>query len=266
MGFWVEDANEAWETAIERGARPFDETEKTTTPYELPAVYGIGNSLIYFVDDPQLFFEREFEERDNPIEIEDKGFWGIDHLTNNVYNGELEKWSDFYKDIFGFSEVRHFDIRGEETGLLSYALRSPDGSFCIPINEGTEEKSQIEEYLREYNGPGIQHIALISNDLLESLNAMEGGQVEFLDIDDEYYQRVFDRVPNVTEDHDEIQRLQVLVDGDEEGYLLQIFTRNLIGPIFIELIQRKNHQSFGEGNFGALFRSIERDQKRRGVL
>lgn len=266
MGFWVEDADKAWKAAVERGARPFDQTESTTTPYDLPAVYGIGNSLIYFVDDPKTFFKNEFIPRDEPVTNEEKGFWGIDHLTNNVYKGELDKWSDFYKDIFGFTEVRHFDIRGEETGLLSYALRSPDGSFCIPINEGTEEKSQIEEYLREYNGPGIQHIALISDDLLSSLQSMEDGNISFLDIDDQYYEEVFDRVPNVTEDHDEIKRLQVLVDGDEDGYLLQIFTRNLIGPIFIELIQRKNHLAFGEGNFGALFRSIERDQKRRGVL
>lgn len=266
MGFWVEDAKFAFEEAVRRGARPFDPTETTQSAYDLPAVYGIGDSLIYFVDDPKSFFETEFAVHDNPVEVESKGFEFIDHLTNNVTKGTLSTWSDFYTDIFGFTKVRYFDIRGEETGLFSYALRSADGSFCIPINEGTEEKSQIEEYLREYKGPGIQHIALSSEDLLASLDSMEGTGVEFLDIDDEYYASVFKRVPNVSESHERIRKHNVLVDGDEDGYLLQIFTKNIIGPIFFELIQRRGHDAFGEGNFGALFRSIERDQRRRGVL
>lgn len=266
MGFWVEDAKFAYEEAVKRGARPFDPTETTKAAYDLPAVYGIGDSLIYFVDDPKAFFEKEFAPHDAPVEVEQKGFEFIDHLTNNVHKGTLGQWSDFYTEIFGFTKVRYFDIRGDETGLFSYALRSADGSFCIPINEGTEEKSQIEEYLREYKGPGIQHIALSSSNLLASLDEMEGTGVEFLDIDDEYYASVFNRVPNVSEDHAHIRRHNVLVDGDEHGYLLQIFTKNIIGPIFFELIQRRGHDAFGEGNFGALFRSIERDQRRRGVL
>ncbi len=161
--------------------------------------------------------------------------------------------------------MRTFDIRGEKTGLQSYALRSPDGSFCIPINEGSEEKSQIEEYLREYRGPGVQHIALLTDDLLGALDRM-GGAVPTLDIDADYYDTVFERVPGVVEEPARIAAHDVLVDGDDEGYLLQIFTRNVIGPVFFELIQRRNHLSFGEGNFGALFRSLERDQERRGVL
>lgn len=265
MGFFVEDARAAYETAVSRGARPFA-GEEGKAAFDLPAVYGIGDSLIYFIDESQGFFASEFVDHADPVEVPSKGFYAIDHLTNNVYKGTMEEWSNFYKDIFGFEEVRHFDIRGEKTGLFSYALRSPDGSFCIPINEGTEEKSQIEEYLREYKGPGIQHIALSSQDLLDSLDAMGSTDIEFLDIDDEYYEAVFDRVPNVTEDPARIKEHMVLIDGDEEGYLLQIFTKNLVGPIFIELIQRKNHNAFGEGNFGALFRSIERDQERRGVL
>jgi len=266
MGLRVDDARQAFETAVERGARPWEPDQGTTLDFDVPAVYGIGDSLIYFLDDAHGFYTSQFAQHDEPTLVPDKGFLTIDHLTNNVYKGTLEEWSNFYKDIFGFTEVRHFDIRGEKTGLFSYALRSPDGSFCIPINEGTEEKSQIEEYLREYHGPGIQHIAFASRDLLASLDAMTDTQIEFLDIDDLYYENVFDRVPDVTESHERIQQLQVLVDGDEEGYLLQIFTKNVVGPIFIELIQRKNHQSFGEGNFGALFRSIERDQEKRGVL
>lgn len=266
MGVWVEDAKVAFNEAVSRGARGFDATESTQASYDVPTIYGIGDSLIYFVDDPKSFFENTFMAHANSVEVESKGFLAIDHMTNNVTRGTLQQWADFYKNVFGFTQVRYFDIRGEETGLYSFALRSPDGSFCIPINEGTEEKSQIEEYLREYKGPGIQHIALSTVSLLDSLDKMEGTNVEFLDIDDEYYDSVFKRVPNVVEDHAHIRRHNVLVDGDEKGYLLQIFTKNIIGPIFFELIQRAGHDAFGEGNFGALFRSIERDQRRRGVL
>ncbi len=263
MGWRVRDARTAVDEAVRRGARRYD----GPTTIDAPAIYGIGDSLIYFIEtDPPQPYLAEFVDHDNPQIVEDAGFIAIDHLTNNVYKGTMDKWSNFYKDVFGFTEVRYFDIKGVKTGLQSYALRSPDGSFCIPINEGKEDKSQIEEYLREYRGPGVQHLAFLSNDLLDSLDRLDRSKIETLDIDDEYYETVFDRVPNVTEDRERIRRHQVLVDGDDEGYLLQIFTRNLIGPIFIEMIQRKNHTSFGEGNFGALFRSIEKDQERRGVL
>lgn len=264
MGWKVADADAAFEEAVRRGARPYE----GETLYGAPAIYGIGDSLLHFVEERggRPSYLDAFIPLDDPIVVEDKGFIAIDHLTNNVEKGTMEKWSSFYKDVFGFTEVRYFDIRGAKTGLTSYALRSPCGTFCIPINEGTEEKSQINEYLREYRGPGVQHLAFLTNDLLDSLDRLKDSRIETLDIDDEYYAEVFDRVPNVTEDHERIRRHQVLVDGDEEGYLLQIFTRNLIGPIFIEMIQRKNHLSFGEGNFGALFRSIERDQERRGAL
>ncbi len=265
LALHVEDAAAAYTQAVARGARPFDPAASGRLAYDLPAVYGIGDSALYFVDRLD-WFGADFVPHPNAVHVPPKGFKVIDHLTNNVRKGTLEAVASVYKDVFGFTEVRHFDIRGEQTGLYSYALRSPCGTFCIPINEGTEAKSQIEEYLREYNGPGIQHIALLSDDLLGSLDAMQGAGVAFLDIDDEYYANVFKRVPGVTEDPARIQGHQVLVDGDDEGYLLQIFTQNVIGPVFFELIQRKNHLSFGEGNFGALFRSIERDQQRRGVL
>ncbi|MCO4764035.1 MAG: 4-hydroxyphenylpyruvate dioxygenase [Myxococcales bacterium] len=269
MGLRVDDANAAFATAIARGAKPFEPSATVRGTIDAPAIYGIGDSLIYFVDTWQpgtgwriaSFQPHPTAELNTPM-----GFTCIDHLTNNVHKGTMQHWANFYKNIFGFTEVRYFDIRGVKTGLTSYALRSPDGSFCIPINEGDEGKSQIEEYLGEYNGPGIQHLAFLTEDLLQSLDQLEGGAIETLDIDDAYYETIFDRVPNVSEDPARIRGHQVLVDGDEEGYLLQIFTKNLVGPIFIELIQRKNHLSFGEGNFGALFRSIERDQQRRGVL
>ncbi len=267
MGWRVDDARFAYEEAVRRGAVPYT-GELGAKTIDAPAIIGIGGSLIYFVDDwsDGQGWRAELAPHPSPVLAQDRGFYAVDHLTNNVPKGTMATWRAFYRDVFGFTDVRTFDIRGEKTGLQSYALRSPDGSFCIPINEGSEDKSQIEEYLREYQGAGVQHIALICDDLLGSLDAMAGCGIETLDIEPSYYDSVFDRVPGVVEDPARIARHQVLVDGDDEGYLLQIFTRNVIGPIFFELIQRRNHLSFGEGNFGALFRSIERDQERRGVL
>ena len=207
-----------------------------------------------------------FENEDSTKVLNNAGFMVIDHLTNNVYQGKLQEWSDYYQRIFAFSEIRYFDIRGEQTGLKSFALRSPCGKFCIPINEGTEEKSQINEFLDEYKGEGVQHIALLTENIIDTLRKLRGSSIEMLEMYPEYYDDVFERVPNVREDHAEIKNFNVLVDGDEKGYLLQIFTKNVIGPIFFEIIQRENNHSFGEGNFGALFRAIELDQKKRGFL
>lgn len=268
MGWRVANAQQALEIAVSKGARIAQGDYFKRDGHPIPAIYGIGDSLIYFVDEKSCSFYQTigFENHPQPVLVGSKGFTAIDHLTNNVNKGEMQKWADFYKEIFGFEEVRYFDIRGAKTGLTSYALRSPCGTFCIPINEGTEDKSQINEYLREYKGPGVQHLAFLTEDILTSLRQLEDSSIETLDIDDEYYQTVFDRLPNIKEDHQEIRKYDVLVDGDQDGYLLQIFTKNIIGPIFIEIIQRRNHLSFGEGNFGALFRSIERDQEKRGVI
>jgi 4-hydroxyphenylpyruvate dioxygenase len=268
MGWRVDDAKQAFAEAVRRGARPFTGKGGKATLNRF-AIHGIGDSLIYFIDRwggaQGNLWTTEFTAHPEPVQVPNKGFLTIDHLTNNVYKGTLNQWADFYKQVFGFKELRYFDIRGMRTGVYSFALQSPCGTFCIPINEGTESKSQIEEYLREYKGPGVQHIALLSEDLLGSLEAV-GNKVPTLDIEADYYAEVFNRVPHVKESPERIQKHNVLVDGDEDGYLLQIFTKNLVGPIFFELIQRRNHRSFGEGNFGALFRSIERDQERRGTL
>lgn len=264
MGWRFRDPHWAYLTALERGARPclngdyFD-----TSGARIPAVYGIGDSLIYFLGAGETM---EFQKLQDPILVPEKGFLTIDHLTNNVYKGTMQDWAGFYKSVFGFEEVRYFDIRGQKTGLTSYALRAPGGHFCIPINEADEAKSQINEYLDEYNGPGIQHLAFLTRDLIQSIRQLADTSIQTLDIAPGYYKTVFERVPQVKEDRAEIERLNILVDGDEDGYLLQIFTKNLVGPIFIELIQRENHLSFGEGNFQALFDSIERDQMKRGVL
>ena len=267
MGWRVEDAEFAFKTAVERGAKAADDSVKDL---DYLAIYGIGDSLIYFIDvfgEENNIYNNDFVDLEHPELIQEKGFMEVDHLTNNVYKGTMQHWADFYKNIFGFTEVRYFDINGAQTGLTSFALRSPDGSFCIPINEGkNDDKNQIDEYLKEYDGPGVQHLAFTSRDIVASLDAMEGSSIKTLDIIPEYYETIFDKLPQITEDHDRIKHHQILCDGDENGYLLQIFTKNLFGPIFIEIIQRKNNQGFGEGNFTALFESIERDQMRRGVL
>jgi len=271
MGWRVKNAKVAFQEAVSRGAVPFIPGKIGACDLTLPAVYGIGDSIIYFVGEEEssqssYLQGQGFIPLESPELVPDKGFIRIDHLTNNVYKNTMPYWADFYKNIFGFTEVRYFDIKGQKTGLTSFALKSPDKSFSIPINEGNEAESQIEEYLREYRGPGVQHIALLTADLPDSIEKLAGSGIETLDIAPNYYQEVFNRVPNVTEDRARLEHLQILVDGDEKGYLLQIFTKNLFGPIFIEMIQRKNHQAFGEGNFTALFESIERDQERRGVL
>lgn len=264
MGWRFDDPDQAFNQAIKRGARSCNHGDYLRADGSVvPAIYGIGDSLIYFVDkNPNLGWIAV----QNPAPVAEKGFLLIDHLTNNVAKGTMQQWAHFYKSIFGFQEVRYFDIKGQKTGLTSYALRSPCGQFCIPINEADEAKSQINEFLEEYNGPGVQHLAFLTRDLLGSIQKLKGTQIETLDIASDYYERAFARVPTIKEDKKLIQHLNVLVDGDEKGYLLQIFTKKLIGPIFIELIQRENHLSFGEGNFQALFDSIERDQIRRGVL
>jgi 4-hydroxyphenylpyruvate dioxygenase len=264
MGWRFKDAKKAHELALQRGAKNCIEKD-----YEVPAIYGIGDSIIYFLDKSSLANDYEqlgFKAAAKPIMSPDKGFLEIDHLTNNVFKGTMGQWASFYKNIFEFTDVRYFDIKGQQTGLTSHALRSADGSFCIPINEADEKKSQINEYLEMYNGAGIQHLAFLTNDILASLKGLDNTSIQMLDILPSYYETCFKRVPNVVESREEIQKRSVLVDGDEQGYLLQIFTQNIVGPIFIEIIQRKNHLSFGEGNFKALFDSIERDQAKRGVF
>ncbi len=266
-GFRVKDAKKAFETAVERGAKPYTEDSKKSLKW--PTIYGIGDSLVYFVDqygDKGNIYDEEFEYTADDIHPKGFGFTYVDHMTNNVPKGELDNTAKFYEDVFGFREIRFFDIKGSATGLLSRAMRSPCEKITIPINEPTEDKSQIQEYLDEYKGSGIQHIALHTEDICDTVKHVKGKGVETLDVPDTYYEMLNDRVPNITESPDILKNLRLLVDGDDEGYLLQIFTQNQIGPIFYEFIQRKNHYGFGEGNFKALFEAIERDQQRRGVL
>jgi len=284
MAFRVKDAKLAYERALELGAWGFDHH---TGPMELniPAIKGIGDSLIYFVDRwhgkdgaaPGAIGNISIYDVDFvPIPGADpnpkgNGLTYIDHLTHNVHRGRMKEWADFYERLFNFKEVRYFDIEGKLTGLKSKAMTSPCGKIRIPINESSDDKSQIAEYLDLYHGEGIQHIAMGTDDVYATVDGMRKQGVAFQDTIATYYDLVDKRLPNHGENVEELKRLRILIDGaTHQGapneLLLQIFTQTVIGPIFFEIIQRKGDQGFGEGNFRALFESIELDQVRRGVL
>lgn len=269
-GFRVGNADEALQIAVKRGAKPYEgnETLKGATPF--PAIYGIGDSLVYFIDQKnhKKLYEVIFGIKDNDVnQPTGLGMTVVDHFTNNVPKGEMKKWADFYEQIFNFREARYFDIRGKSTGLLSKAMRSPCSKFSVPINEPTEGKSQIQEYLDEYKGSGIQHIALMANEIIPTIEKLKGNTIAFLSPPPHtYYGKLKDRLPIVSEEIGRLEKNAILVDGDHDGYLLQIFTKNVIGPVFFEVIQRKGHEGFGDGNFQALFDAIEEDQRQRGYL
>jgi 4-hydroxyphenylpyruvate dioxygenase len=301
IAFRVRDAAGAYRRAIELGAWSFD---SKSGPMELniPAIKGIGDSLIYFVDrwrgkngaearggrgglggigDIDIY-DVDFEPIDAASAAEDihhrgAGLTYVDHLTHNVHRGRMAEWADFYERLFNFREVRYFDIEGKLTGLKSKAMTSPCGRIRIPINESSDDKSQIQEYLEAYHGEGIQHIALGSGDIYATVDALKRSGVELLDTPDTYYEALDTRLPGHGEPVAELQKRRILLDGGpalgqgagdtaKDGLLLQIFTKTVIGPIFFEIIQRKGDEGFGEGNFRALFESIELDQIRRGVL
>lgn len=268
-GFRFKNAEAAYKMALERGARPYNgnANDKGATPFL--AIYGIGDSLIYFMDEKNTreLYSQQFPIKEQDTKVQGMGFTIVDHFTNNVPVGEMQKWCDFYKKIFNFRETMYFDIRGKQTSLISKVMRSPCGQFAVPINEPGDSKSQIQEYLDEYKGSGIQHLALLTPDIVTTLETLKSSQIEFLSPPpDTYYRMLNDRLPNVKEDVDRLKKNAILVDGDHDGYLLQIFSKNIIGPIFFEVIQRKGHDGFGNGNFQALFDSIEQDQRERGYL
>lgn len=272
MAFRVKDAAAAYQRALTLGAQAGPDT---AGPMELniPSIVGIGGSLIYLVD---RYGERSIYDVDfvpvtglssAPSPVSKQTLTVIDHLTHNVQRGRMNHWCDFYERLFNFREVRYFDIEGTKTGLLSRAMTSPCGKIRIPINESQDDKSQIEEYLREYRGEGIQHIALATDDIHLAVDTLRSNGLEFQSTPASYYEAAPSRVSGHQEDMQELQRRGILIDGSErDGILLQIFTQNVIGPIFFEIIQRKGNEGFGEGNFRALFESIERDQIRRGVI
>jgi 4-hydroxyphenylpyruvate dioxygenase len=278
MAFRVVNAKHAYDRALAHGAEPAE----TGLTMNAPAIKGIGGSYLYFLD---LYgakgsaFNAEFawtgEADPYP---EGQGLFYLDHLTHNVGRGRMDLWSSFYERIFNFREIRYFDIKGEYTGLFSRALTSPDGKIRIPINESADEKSQIEEFLHQYKGEGIQHMACGCHDVYETVEALRARGLKFMPSPPAtYYERIDQRVPGHGEDLARLQRNGILLDGEAAiapgektgrmtKVLLQIFSANAIGPIFFEFIQRKGDEGFGEGNFRALFVSIEEDQLRRGVL
>jgi 4-hydroxyphenylpyruvate dioxygenase len=262
MAFRVKDAAKALEMAVERGAT------KVEGCYGLPAIEGIGGSCLYLVDH-DIYAEgfRPVEGAD--IESNAVGLHTLDHLTHNVNRGRMNHWAEFYEQIFNFRQIRYFDIEGKQTALLSRAMTAPDDKIRIPLNESQDEHSQIEEFLREYKGEGIQHIALATDDIFASVDAMRANGIRFQDSPDTYFDMIDERLPGHGHNVAEMRKRKILIDGSPEtgeGLLLQIFTENMVGPIFFEIIQRKGNEGFGEGNFKALFESIELDQIRRGVL
>lgn len=275
MAFRVKDAHAAYYKALKAGAQPID---IPTGPMELrlPAIKGIGGAPLYLIDrygSDLSFYDIDFDFFEgadrSPVGC---GFKLIDHMTHNVYRGRMDYWADFYKRIFNFREIRYFDIKGEYTGLLSKAMTAPDGKIRIPLNEeASQGVGQIEEFLMAYNGEGIQHIALICDDLYECWDALKKRGMPFMSAPPAtYYEMLAERLPGHGEPVEALQTRGILLDGsteqDDPRLLLQIFSETMIGPVFFEFIQRKKDEGFGEGNFTALFESMERDQLRRGII
>jgi 4-hydroxyphenylpyruvate dioxygenase len=275
MAFRVKDSRHAFKRAVELGAQPL---EMPTGPMELrlPAIKGIGGAPLYLIDrfeDGKAIYDIDFEFIEG-IERHPQGHGlkVIDHLTHNVYRGRMAYWASFYERIFNFREMRYFDIKGEYTGLTSRAMTAPDGKIRIPLNEESSKTTgQIEEFLMKFNGEGIQHIALLSDDLLTSVDSLRNAGVPLMTAPPAtYYEMLAERLPGHGELENELQVRGILLDGTTEGgtkrLLLQIFSQTMFGPVFFEFIQRKGDDGFGEGNFKALFESLERDQVRRGVI
>ena len=263
----VHDAQAVFRRAVERGAKPYY-TQVGPQELEIPAIRGIGGSLVYLVEceGERSIYDVDFVPLDD-APARNAGLTRIDHLTHNVRQGRMNAWANFYERLFDFKEIRYFDIHGAVTGLRSRALASPCGKIRIPINEPADEKSQVQEYISAYHGEGIQHIALTTDDIYASVEALRACVVELMQVPAAYYAAVDQRVPGHGEDKVRLERDAILIDGSlRHGLLLQIFTTTVIGPIFFEIIQRKGNEGFGEGNFQALFEAIERDQIARGVI
>jgi 4-hydroxyphenylpyruvate dioxygenase len=267
MAFRVQDARAAYDAAIERGAKP----GANGALEGVPVLEGIGGSLLYLVDRHGDAFYADWTTVPGAAEAEQANSVGLDlldHLTHNVKRGQMRTWSTFYAQIFGFEEQKYFDIKGKATGLFSQAMIAPDKAIRIPLNESQDDKSQIEEFIRDYNGEGIQHLAFTTDDIFSTVEKLRDRGVRLQDTIETYYELVDKRVPGHGEDLARLKKNRILIDGDvgDEGILLQIFTETMVGPIFFEIIQRKGNEGFGNGNFQALYESIELDQIRRGVI
>ena len=271
MAFRVKDARAAFAEAVKRGAVP---VTGPVGPMELniPAIEGIGGSNLYLVDryGAHEIYDVDFVAVPGAVrDAASVGLHTLDHLTHNVNRGRMEHWAAFYERIFNFRQIRYFDIEGKSTALLSKAMTAPDDKIRIPLNESQDEHSQIQEFLREYKGEGIQHLALATGDIFATVDRLRILGIRFQDSPDSYFDMIDKRLPGHGHDVEAMRARRILIDGAPEtggGLLLQIFTENMVGPIFFEIIQRKGNDGFGEGNFKALFESIELDQMRRGVI
>lgn len=273
MSFLVEDCEHAITEAAKRGAEvvsPLNKVSCEQGDYFTATIKGFGDVLNEFVQRPKPHFRPGYTKLENDPKGQALGsrVARIDHLTNNVPKGEMDKWVEFYKRVYGFSETRYFDIKGEKTGLNSKVVQLENNAVIIPINEPEIEngKSQIQEFLDLHKGPGVQHIALTCGNILSTVPELIDRGINFLDIPSTYYEMIPERGMKVEESLEDLEKAQLLVDGDADGYLIQNFTQTYVGPLFFEFIQRKNNDGFGEGNFQALFDSIERDQVKRGYL
>ena len=267
---FTESTDKVCETVLGNGGETFDDADASSKAIDTPVVKGIGDCMLYLIDSGKDVYAEDFlpvqGADQNPVGF---GLTFIDHLTHNLYFGNMQKWSDYYERLFNFREIRYFDIKGAKTGLISKAMTAPDGIVRIPLNESNDPKSQINEYLDAYKGEGIQHIACFTDNIYDTVEAMREKGILFLDTPDTYFDVIDQRIPNHGEDVPRLAKNKILIDADPETKqrkLLQIFTQNAFGPIFFEIIQRKGNEGFGEGNFQALFESIERDQMKRGVL
>ncbi len=275
LAFRVRDAHKAYARALELGAQP---VEIPTGPMELrlPAIRGIGGAPLYLIDrfeGGKSIYDIDFEWVEGvPRRPHGHGLRLIDHLTHNVYRGRMAYWGQFYERLFNFREIRYFDIQGEYTGLTSKAMTAPDGKIRIPLNEESSRGAgQIEEFLMQFNGEGIQHVALLTDDLRASVDALQLAGIPLMTApNDVYYEMLSERLPGHGQAVPELQARGILLDGStadgKPRLLLQIFSQTLLGPVFFEFIQRQGDEGFGEGNFKALFESLERDQIRRGAL
>ena len=269
MAFRVADGEQALKLALERGAAAV-KGEHGPGELDIPAIEGIGGANLYLVDAKSRIYETDFvpvegaTPEDHSVDLHT-----LDHLTHNLQRGRMAYWADYYERIFNFREIRFFDIEGKQTALVSKAMTAPDDKIRIPLNESQDEHSQIEEFIKDYRGEGIQHLALATDDIFATVDALRANGIRFQDTIETYFDLIDKRLPGHGHSVEEMRKRRILIDGSPEtgeGLLLQIFTENMVGPIFFEIIQRKGNEGFGEGNFKALFESIELDQIKRGVL
>ena len=271
IAYHTENVRETLKLALERGAKLAQDVT-VDGHLKTAAIQSFGDVRASFVERsqyPAFDVLAPFAAGFSQIKVNDLSGVGcltVDHLTNNVEMGTMDTWADFYKKTFGWIEARYFDIKAEKTGLLSKVMQSPDGATKIPINEASEVKSQVQEFIDIHKGAGVQHIALTTKDIRKTVATLKSRGFKFLSVPDTYYEAVPTRLKNLQEPIPELKALSILADGDDKGYLLQIFSENQIGPMFFEFIERHAHNGFGEGNFRALFEAIERDQIKRGVL